>query len=136
MNTAPIKTNYRGAAFRDLDLTGRDFTNADFRPITDTSPFPTGDRIIRSDFTSTVLAGAVLVGARASRAIFDGTDLTAANCAGADLSQVYAPSACFIRADLTGADFTGADLTGADFTGATTTDAIFTHANLTDTRGL
>ncbi|MGM8929961.1 pentapeptide repeat-containing protein [Salinicola halophyticus] len=53
------------------------------------------------------------------------------NC---DFSAVSAKRACFIRADLSGSDFTGANLEGANFGGANLTgvnfkSAILKHAN-------
>ncbi|NOE50886.1 hypothetical protein GU273_15275 [Vibrio cholerae] len=49
------------------------------------------------------------------------------NC---DFSAVSAKRACFIRADLTGSDFTGANLEGANFGGANLTGVNFKGAIL------
>lgn len=63
-----IRTHHAGAPFVGLDLSGADFTTVDLRPFADTSDLPSGDRLIRADFTSTRLHKARFIGVRAPRA--------------------------------------------------------------------
>jgi len=141
-NESLTERDFTGADFRDMDLTGIDFSRA-FLEGADLR----GADLSGANFEGAVLAkadlrGAKLVATRLRQANLGGANLEGASLERADmreaiLMRAHTTSASFRRAELEGADllevhWQGVDLRGARFERCTFLKADLSKANLTD----
>jgi uncharacterized protein YjbI with pentapeptide repeats len=113
------------AVLQESDLTGGNFSGADFRAANLKSASLKAADLSRANFGGADLAYAELSGATGVDAEFDGANLYNARLAG-----VYFERVSLVKADLRGAILEGAELDQADFSGAYLGSAKLSGASL------
>lgn len=121
------------AALQDSDLTGGNFSEADFRASNLRSANLKESALSRANFQGADLTYAVLAGAIAVDAEFDGANLYSATLTGArfdrtNLAKADLRGAVLENAELNEVDFSGAYMGGAKFSGASLQSARFDAA--------